>query len=76
MAKTSSEPLTERETEILEFIAQGKSNKEIAEILYLGYSTVRNYVSSVLHKLGYSNRSQATAYALERKYHEHWTTPK
>ncbi len=76
MAKTSSEPLTERETEILEFIAQGKSNKEIAEILYLGYSTVRNYVSSVLHKLGYSNRSQATAYALERKYHEHWTTLK
>ena len=76
MAKTSSEPSTERETEILELIAQGKSNKEIAEILYLGYSTVRNYVSSVLHKLGYSNRSQATAYALERKYHEHWTTLK
>ena len=72
-AKTPGEPLTERETEILGLIALGKSNKEIAETLYLGYSTVRNYVSSILHKLGYGNRSQLTAYALERKYHEHWT---
>jgi len=72
--KIPNEPLTERETEILKLIAQGKGNKEIAEALYLGYSTVRNYVSNILHKLGYSNRSQLTAYALERKYHEHWTT--
>ncbi len=75
-AETPSEPLTERETEILELIAQGKNNKEIAEILYLSYSTIRNYVSNILHKLGYSNRSQATAYALERKYHEQWANPK
>lgn len=74
--KAPSEPLTEREKEILQLIAQGKSNREIADGLYLGYSTVRNYVSSILHKLGYSNRSQVTAYVLERKYQEHWDKPK
>lgn len=75
-AKAPREPLTEREMQILELIAQGMNNRDIASTLYLGHSTVRNYVSSILHKLGFSNRSQITAYVLERKYQEHWDKPK
>lgn len=70
-AKVPREPLTDREMEILELIAQGMNNRDIADTLHLGYSTVRNYVSNILQKLGFNNRSQITAYVLERKYKEH-----
>lgn len=61
------EPLTEQERNILTLIGEGKTNKDIAHQLYLSEGTVRNYVSSVLAKLGFTNRSQAAAYAARRK---------
>lgn len=67
-SKTQKEHLTEREYEILNLIGQGFTNREIAHHTYLSENTVRNYVSSILHKLGFKNRSQATAYALEQKH--------
>jgi DNA-binding NarL/FixJ family response regulator len=51
--------LTEREREILELIAQGHSNPEIAGRLVLGPSTVRNYVSNIFSKLQVADRAQA-----------------
>jgi DNA-binding NarL/FixJ family response regulator len=56
--------LTEQELKVLGLIAQGKTNKEIAASLHLGEGTVRNYVSSIFGKLGFSNRAEATAYAV------------
>ena len=57
------ERLTPRETEILELIAAGKTNRQIGEELYLAEKTVKNYVSSLLAKLGMGRRSEAAAYA-------------
>jgi len=56
--------LTERETDILKLVANGLSNQEIAERLFLSVWTVRTYVTSILDKLGVDNRTQATLYAL------------
>ena len=56
---TLPEPLTDRELEILRKIAEGLSNKEIAGRLYLADGTVKNYVTSILGKLGVSDRTQA-----------------
>jgi two-component system, NarL family, response regulator DevR len=57
--------LTEQEVKILALVAQGRTNREIAGEIYLSEKTVRNYVSSILGKLGLSHRSQAAAYAVE-----------
>lgn len=51
--------LTEREEEVLECIAQGLSNKLIAEKLFLSEGTVKNYISSIYHKLDVKDRFQA-----------------
>jgi DNA-binding NarL/FixJ family response regulator len=56
--------LTDQELKVLKLIAYGKTNREIATELHLGEGTVRNYVSSVLGKLGLSNRAEAAAYAM------------
>jgi DNA-binding NarL/FixJ family response regulator len=56
--------LTEREVEILNMLTQGLSNPEIAERLHLAPGTVRNYVSSILAKLGVSDRTQAAVLAV------------
>ncbi len=56
--------LTERETEILKLIANGMSNQEIADQLFLSVWTVRTYVTGILDKLEVDNRTQATLYAL------------
>ncbi len=56
--------LTDQELNVLKLIAYGKTNREIATELHLGEGTVRNYVSSVLGKLGLSNRAEAAAYAM------------
>jgi predicted ATPase/DNA-binding CsgD family transcriptional regulator len=53
------EPLTERELEVLELIANGKSNRQIAEQLFIGVNTVKKHVTHILGKLGVSNRIQA-----------------
>ncbi|HYF76500.1 MAG TPA: response regulator transcription factor [Symbiobacteriaceae bacterium] len=66
-AARAPEPLTEQERNILTLIGEGKTNKDIAHQLYLSEGTVRNYVSSVLGKLGFTNRTQAAAYAARRK---------
>lgn len=52
-------PLTEREQEVLGLVADGKNTKEIASELYLSTGTVRNYISTILDKLGVSNRIEA-----------------
>ena len=57
--------LTLRERQIIYLISQGKSNKEICRELRLAYSTVKNYVSSILEKLELSDRTQIALYAME-----------
>ena len=60
--------LTSRELKVLSLVAEGKTNKEIGEELYLSERTVRNHLSRVLHKLNVSNRAQAAAvYASQGK---------
>jgi two-component system, NarL family, response regulator LiaR len=58
------ETLSERETEVLRLIAQGNSNKEIAQILGLSDKTVKTHVHRVLAKLGLPSRTQAALYAI------------
>ncbi len=58
------EPLTERETEVLRQLAQGKSNKEIAATLVIAEKTVRTHVSNILAKLGVTSRTQAALHAV------------
>ena len=55
----SENPLTDRESQVLELVAEGKTTKEIAAELYLSAGTVRNYISTILDKLGVSNRIEA-----------------
>ena len=54
-----SEPLSEREVEILRLIASGGSNREIADALFLAEGTVKNHVTNILGKLGVRDRTQA-----------------
>ena len=58
------DPLTEREVDIIRLVAQGLSNRQIAEQLVIGEATVRTHVGNVLNKLHLANRVQATLYAL------------
>ena len=59
------EPLSEREQEILNLLAQGLSNREIAARLNLAQGTVKNYVTTILQKLGVRDRTQAALRARE-----------
>jgi len=59
------DPLTEREMDVLRLIAQGKSNRDIAEALVLAELTVRTHVSNILGKLHLASRTQAALYALK-----------
>lgn len=54
-------PLTERESEVLRLVAEGKTTKEIAGELYLAPGTVRNYISTIFEKLDVGNRIEAIA---------------
>jgi DNA-binding NarL/FixJ family response regulator len=62
--------LTEQEMRVLAQVAEGKTNREIAQALFLGEGTVRNYVSSILKKLNLTNRAEAAAYAVEHNLKE------
>ncbi len=57
--------LTDQEMRVLGLVAEGKTNREIAQVLFLGEGTVRNYVSSILSKLSLTNRAEAAAYAVQ-----------
>lgn len=56
--------LSERETEVLQLLAQGFTNADIAQRLYLSEGTVRNYTSAIFAKLNVSDRTQAVVLAL------------
>ena len=60
----NAEPLTGREVEVLRMVAQGKSNRQIADELVLSPGTVRAHLSNILSKLHLASRTQATLYAL------------
>jgi DNA-binding NarL/FixJ family response regulator len=60
-----AEPLSEREQEILELLALGLNNREIADRLSLAPGTVKNYVTTILQKLGVRDRTQAAIRARE-----------
>jgi two-component system response regulator DegU len=64
-------PLTNRETQILTYIAEGNSNKEIARILEISEQTIKNHVSAILRKLNANDRAHAVALAL----HSGWISP-
>ncbi len=59
-------PLSPREMEILRLLVRGMSNKEIAYHLGISHQTVKNHITSILGKLGVSDRTQAAVYALRR----------
>ncbi len=58
--------ITDREFSVIELVADGRSNREISEILYLGEGTVRNYLSSILEKLALRDRTQLAIF-----YYQH-----
>jgi len=65
-AELAIEPLTEREHEVLALLAEGLSNKEIADALLLTEGTVKNYVSAIISKLQANDRTHAVITALRR----------
>jgi DNA-binding NarL/FixJ family response regulator len=63
-APESPETLTPRETEVLQLLAQGKSNHDIGSDLVIALKTVKTHVGNILSKLGVSSRTQAALYAV------------
>ena len=59
-------PLSERETEVLSLVSKGKTNREIAEELFISEKTVKNHVTSILRKLDVSDRTEACVVAMKR----------
>ena len=59
------DPLTDREEEVLLTVARGRTNAEIAEELYIGLSTVKTHVASLMTKLGARNRVEIAMWAYE-----------
>lgn len=59
-------PLTDRELEVLELVADGRNTKEIADVLSIKTGTVRNYISTILDKLGVTNRIEAITHFKEK----------
>src|SRR5207249_8216761 len=55
--------LSEQERKVLDLIAEGHTNRQIGEQMYLAEKTVKNYVSNLLSKLGMERRTEAAAYA-------------
>lgn len=66
--------LSDQELKILALVSKGRTNKEIADAVFLSEKTVRNYVSSILSKLHLATRSEAAAYAVEHHIQDHLTS--
>lgn len=62
----TAEPLTEREVEVLQLVARGLANQDIADHLVVSERTVRTHISNILGKLHLANRTQAALYALRQ----------
>lgn len=62
--ETITAPLTHRETQILSYIAEGNSNKQIARILEISEQTIKNHISSILRKLNANDRTHAAVLAI------------
>ena len=60
-----SNPLSEREQEVLQLVAKGASNQTIAEQLFLSNGTIRNYMTAIFNKLNANNRTDAVRIARE-----------
>jgi DNA-binding NarL/FixJ family response regulator len=71
---TPTEALTEREKEVLQLIAQGRSNKEIAADIHITEKTVKTHVSHILSKLRLADRTQAAIYAVKRGWDKDTTS--
>jgi DNA-binding NarL/FixJ family response regulator len=63
-APSSLDDLSQREVEVLRLLAAGKSNRDIAEALYISLNTVATHVRNILTKTGTANRTEVAAYAL------------
>jgi two-component system response regulator DevR len=63
--------LSQQEKHVLLLVSEGKTNREIAKVLFLGEGTVRNYVSSILSKLSVNNRAEAAAYAVQHNLRDY-----
>jgi DNA-binding CsgD family transcriptional regulator len=66
VTKSAFGGLTEREREVTALIAQGKSNREIAEILVVNYRTIEKHIENILSKLGFASRAQIAVWAAEK----------
>jgi DNA-binding NarL/FixJ family response regulator len=66
----TDDALSEREIEVLKLIAAGKSNKQIADLLFVAEATIKSRVTNILSKLGASDRAQAVTIALKRGFIE------
>jgi DNA-binding NarL/FixJ family response regulator len=64
---TGAGDLTEQERKILDLVAEGLTNRQIAERVFLAEKTVKNYVSNILMKLGLSRRAEVAAYIARKK---------
>lgn len=67
VANTIDEPLTEKEERILDLLAQGKSNKQIAATVFLAEGTIKNYVSRIMDKLHARSRLELAMHAVNRR---------
>ncbi len=59
-------PLSQRELQVLDLVAAGRTNREIAAMLDISNQTVKNHISSILRKLAVNDRTQAVVYAMRR----------
>ncbi|MFT0611330.1 response regulator [Rhodococcus qingshengii] len=64
-AATEKVPLTDRESQVLALVAEGKSNQEIADTLHLGVTTVKTHVANLMSKTGCDNRVRLAVYHLQ-----------
>lgn len=62
----SPDGLTRRECEVLALVADGRSNRQIGEALYISDRTVARHLTNIFHKIGVTSRTQAARYAIDR----------